>query len=163
MIATRAAVPLAVAAVLAVLALPATGCLSTTQRREDALMRQARMFNDDWRWGRWDAMASSMSKDDAAAFRRRLDAMEDELVLADFEVTSITFAGGSDAATVVSHFEWYLKRDPRVRVTTVEQRWEHRDGDWRVVSLRRTRGERFGLVTEPIASGDAGAPADARP
>jgi hypothetical protein len=82
--------------------------------------------------------------------------MEDELVLADFEVTSVTFAGGSDAATVVSKFEWYLKRDPRLRVTTVEQRWEHKDGDWRVVALRRTRGERFGLVTEPISSPDTG-------
>ena len=60
---------------------------------------------------------------------------------------------------MVAKFEWYHKRDPRVRATTVEQRWEHRDGDWRVVKLRRTRGERFGLVTEPIASTDAGAPA----
>jgi hypothetical protein len=135
----------------------AAGCMATTQRREDALVRQARMFNDDWRWARWDAMTSSMSKEDADAFRRRVEALEDELVLADFEVTSVTFASGSDQATVVSKFEWFLKRDPRVRVTTVEQRWEHRDGDWKVVALRRTRGDRFGLVTEPIASPAAAA------
>ncbi len=139
------------AALLALLAL-ASGCLSVTQRREDVLIRQARIFNDDWRWARWDAMASSMSKEDAAAFRQRVDALNDELVLADFEVTSVTFASGSDSATVVSQFEWYLKRDPRVRATTVEQRWEHRNGDWKVVSIRRTRGDRFGLVTEPMAT-----------
>ena len=77
-------------------------------------------------------------------------------MLADFEVTSVTFATGSDAATVVAKFEWYLKHDPRVRVTTVEQRWEHKDGDWRVVALRRSRGERFGLVTEPMSATDKG-------
>jgi hypothetical protein len=146
-----------VASLLALLAL-AAGCLSTTQRREDILLRQARMFNDDWRWARWDAMASSMSRDDAAAFRLRVEAVEEQLVLTDYEVTSITFASGSDSATVVSRFEWYLKRDPRVRATTVEQKWENKDGNWKVTSLRRTRGERFGLVTEPVASPDPATP-----
>jgi len=32
------------------------GCFSATQRREDDLMRDARMFNDDLRWARWDSM-----------------------------------------------------------------------------------------------------------
>lgn len=139
--------------------LAATGCMSTTQRREDTLVRQARMFNDDWRWARWDAMTTAMTRDDATAFRTRVENIEDQLVLADFEVTSVTFASGSDEATVVAKFEWYLKNDPRLRATTVEQRWEHRDGDWRVVKLRRTRGDRFGLVTEPVASPEvAGSP-----
>jgi hypothetical protein len=146
-------------ALLVAAALLAAGCMSTTQRREDTLVRQARIFNDDWRWSRWDAMTTAMSREDAAAFRGRVEAVEDELVLADFEVTSVTFAPGSDAATVLARFEWYYKRDPRLRNTTVEQRWEHRDGDWKVVKLRRTRGDRLGLVTEPIASPDAGPPA----
>jgi hypothetical protein len=138
------------------------GCMGTTQRREDTLVRQVRTFNDDFRWARWDAMTTVMPREDAEAFRRRVENIEDELVFADYEVTSVTFATGSETATVVAKFEWYYKGDPRVRATTMEQRWEHRDGDWRVVKLRRTRGERFGLVTEPIstpiASGDAGPP-----
>jgi uncharacterized protein involved in type VI secretion and phage assembly len=149
--------------VLLALVLAASGCLSTTQRREDTLVRTARMFNDDWRWARWDAMTSSMTRDDAAAFRKRVEAIEDELVLSDYEVTSVTFATGSQTATVVARFEWYYKRDPRVRVTTVEQKWEHQDGGWQVVGLRRARGERFGLVTEPIASPPAEAAASAPP
>jgi hypothetical protein len=138
------------------LGLTLAGCMGTTQRREDTLVRQVRVFNDDWRWARWDAMTTLMLREDADAFRRRVETIEDELVFADYEVTSVTFATGSEAATVVAKFEWYYKGDPRVRATTVEQRWEQRDGDWRVVKLRRTRGERFGLVTEPIASGQPG-------
>jgi hypothetical protein len=137
----------------------AAGCMGTTQRREDTLVKQAREFNDDWRWARWDQMTTSMPREDAATFRRRVQNIEDELVLADFEVTSVTFAGGSDAAIVVAKFEWYYKRDPRLRNTTIEQRWEHRDGGWVVVGLRRARGDRFGLVTEPMTQPDAGPPA----
>jgi hypothetical protein len=143
---------------LLAVALALAGCMSTTQRREDTLIRVARTFNDDWRWARWDAMTTAMPRDDAARFRDRVANVEDQLVLTDFEVTSVTFASGSGAATVVARFEWYYKSDPRLRATTVEERWEHRDGDWRVVGLRRARGDRFGLVTEPIAPPDAGPP-----
>jgi hypothetical protein len=135
----------------------AGGCLSTTQRREDNLVRLARTFNDDWRWARWEAMATVMPKMDAAAFRGRVAALESELQLADFEVIQVNFGPGSDSALVTARFEWYLKRDPRVRDTTVEERWEHRDGAWQVVKLRRVRGDRFGLVTEPTTPPPAGA------
>jgi hypothetical protein len=128
-----------------------TGCLTTTQRREDALLENARIFNDDWRWGRWDALAGSMVRDEGTAFLARAQSLESQLVLADFEVTSINFEDGSDSAKVLARFEWYLKNDPVVRNTTVEQLWKYQDGRWQVAKLRRTRGDRFGLVTEPAA------------
>lgn len=131
-------------------ALTGAAC-GTTQRREEVLIQNARSFNDDWRWARWDAMAGAMPKDEATAFLSRAQTLEPELVVADFEVTSITFGQQSNQATVVARFEWYLKRDPRVQNTTVEQLWEFRDARWQVTKLRRTRGDRFGLVTEPLA------------
>jgi hypothetical protein len=136
------------------------GCVTVggAQRREELLVQNARAFNDDWRWARWDAMAGVMPKEDAAAFLGRAQSLESELVVADFEVTSINFLDESKAAKVIAKFEWYLKRDPRVRTTTVEQRWENADGRWQVVKLRRTRGDRFGLVTEPLADPVTAAP-----
>jgi hypothetical protein len=128
-----------------------SACLGTTQRREDVLLENARTFNDDWRWGRWDAAAGAMVREEGAAFLTRTQTMEGELVLADFEVTSINFQGGSETATVVARFEWYLKHDPVVRNTTIEELWKYQDGRWQVAKLRRTRGDRFGLVTEPAA------------
>ena len=132
-----------------VAALAGLGCLGTTQRSEEVLMQSARTFNDDWRWARWDAMAGAMPKEDGTSFLERAQSLEPELVLADFEVTSITFAPGSRGATVIARFEWYLKHDPRVRNTTVEEHWENLEGRWKVTKLRRTRGDRFGLVLEP--------------
>jgi hypothetical protein len=40
-------------------ALALAGCLSATQRREDDLIREARTFNDDLRWARWEAMCAA--------------------------------------------------------------------------------------------------------
>lgn len=127
------------------------GCFTASQRREDLLIKQARMFNDDWRWARWEAMATAMPAQDAIAFRKRVQALEEQLVLANYEVELIEFDADKQGATVSAWFEWYLKRDPIVRKTTVAERWEQRDGQWQVVSIRRTRGDRFGLVTEPAA------------
>jgi hypothetical protein len=127
------------------------GCFTASQHREDLLIKQARMFNDDWRWARWEAMATAMPREDAVAFQRRVQAIDEQLVLADYQVTEIAFDADKQGANVSAWFEWYLKRDPTVRKTTVVERWEQRDGQWLVVKIRRTRGDRFGLVTEPAA------------
>jgi hypothetical protein len=139
------------ASVVLGLLLAAVGCVTMpgAPRREELLIQSARAFNDDWRWARWDSMTGVMPKDDATAFLARAQTLESELVVADFEVTSINFLDESKTAKVVAKFEWYLKRDPVIHNTTVEQRWENTDGRWQVVKLRRTRGDRFGLVTEP--------------
>lgn len=126
-----------------------TGCLSATQRREDNLVREARLFNDDFRWARWEAMTTAMPRDDGQMFMGRVGDVGEDLVLADYEVTSITFTDGSRGAKVAVKVEWYMKREPTVKASFLEQRWEFREGRWLMVQQRRTRGDRFPLVTEP--------------
>lgn len=136
-----------------------TACFGTNQRRQEVLVQNARAFNDDWRWGRWDSMAGAMPREDATAFLSRAQTLEPELVVADFEVTSITFSDQASRAVVVAKFEWYMKRDPVIKNTTVEQLWQFLDNRWQVTKIRRTRGDRFGLVLEPATttSADGGA------
>jgi len=137
---------------LLAIALLATACvaMTPTQRREDTLIREARGFNDDLRWARYDQMNLSLPPEEAALLNARAAALGDDMVIADYEVTSITFAQGSEAATVVVKFDWYSKRFNIVKNSTVEQRWEQKDGRWLVVKQRRLRGERFPLIPEPI-------------
>jgi hypothetical protein len=136
-------------------ALIAGGCMmGATQQREENLVRTARLFNDDLRWARYEQMTGSMPVDEARAFTKRVELVRDELVIADFEVTSITFAQGSDKATVTVALEWYTKREPTVRATTLEETWEHRPAGWMMVKQRRTRGDRFPLTPEALASSD---------
>ena len=132
-----------------------TGCLTPGQRREDTLMREARLFNDDLRWGRWDSMTSSMPPADREPFKARVELVDKELVLGDFEVTAINFQDGNEAANVTVKIDWYWKRDQIVKNSELVQRWEWKAGRWVMTQQRRSRGDRFPLVPEPIKPPDA--------
>jgi hypothetical protein len=143
----------------AFLALFLTGCLVTpVQRREDTLVREAHEFNDDIRWGRYEQLHLSLPPEEAALLSSRAAAMGDDLVVGDYEVTSIHFASGSEAATALVKFDWYSKRDSILHSSTIEQRWEFQAGKWMVTKQRRLRGDRFPLVTEPASPPPASPP-----
>jgi hypothetical protein len=127
------------------------GCFTPTQRREEDLTRDARMWNDEFRWARWDSIGQSMTAEENALFQERRRLVDEDLVMADYEVTAIKFLPGSQAATVDVRLEWYTKTELTVRRATLQQRWEHRGGRWMMIKQRRVRGDRFPLVPEPVA------------
>ena len=141
------------------LAFVATGCLTSTQRREEDLLSGARFWNDDFRWGRWDIVGQSMTAEENALFQERRNLVDADLVIADYEVTAIHFIEQSRAASVDVTLEWYRKSDPNVRHASLQQRWEHRGGRWMMIKQRRVRGDRFPLVPEPAEAKPAPAPA----
>ncbi len=126
------------------------GCMTPTQRREEDLIHGARMWNDDFRWARWEIVGQSLTPEENALFQERRHLVENDLVIADYEVTSVRFAKGSQAATVEVSLEWYRKSDPTVRQAALQQRWEQRAGRWLMIKQRRVRGDRFPLVPEPV-------------
>ena len=137
------------ALLIATLAL--AGCLVTpVQRREDTLVREAHEFNDDLRWGRYEQLHLSLPPEDAALMSSRAAALGDDLVVGDYEVTSIKFGAGSEAATAMVKFDWYSKRDSILHSSVIEQRWEFLEGKWTMTKQRRLRGDRFPLVPDPV-------------
>ena len=149
-------------ALTAMLLAAAASCLTATQRREEDLRLEARLWNDDFRWGRWEIVGQSMTPEENELFQERRRLVDEDLVIADYEVTSIRFLPRSQAATVDVNLEWYRKTEPSVRRASLQQRWEHRAGRWMMIKQRRTRGNRFPLVPEPAAAA-AAAPAAAEP
>jgi len=133
----------------AVLFTTTLGCITPAQRREDDLIREARMFNDDFRWGRWDVLGQSMTPEENLLFQARKNLIDADLVIVDYELTAVRFLQSSEAATVDVHIEWYKKSDPSVRQVSLQQRWELRTGRWMMIKQRRVRGDRFPLVPEP--------------
>jgi hypothetical protein len=129
------------------------GCLLTpAQRREESLVREARTFNDDLRWGRYEQMATALPRDEGRLLLARAAELGDDLVVGDFEVVSINFTNGGEAANVVVKLEWYSKRATTLRASTLEQRWELKGTRWMVMKQRRVRGDRFPLVPEPVTA-----------
>lgn len=149
-------------ALSAILLFTATSCLTATQRREEDLMLNARMWNDDFRWARWDIVGQAMTREENEAFQERRRLVDEDLAIVDYEVTSIRFLPRSQAATVDVNLEWYRKTEPSVRRASLQQRWEHRAGRWMMIKQRRVRGDRFPLVPEP-APASAEAPAAPAP
>jgi hypothetical protein len=139
-------------------ALLAIACMTPTQRREDTLIREARTFNDDLRWARYDQLSASLPREEAQLFMARANAVADDLVMADYEVTAINFAPGSEAATVAVQLQWYDRRASVLHSTNLEQRWEFRDGRWLVAKQRRVRGDRFPLIPDPVTKPPPAAP-----
>jgi hypothetical protein len=140
-----------IAGIVALLVVGALGCITPGQGREADLIRDARLFNDDFRWGRWDVLGQSMIPEENALFQARKNLLDNDLVIVDYEVTSVRFLQSSQAATVDVHIEWYKKNDPSVRQTTLIQRWELRGSRWMMIKQRRVRGTRFPLVPEPVS------------
>jgi hypothetical protein len=126
-------------------------CALPVQRREDALMRTAREFNDGIRWGRDDSVLDHLTPTEAQGLQGRRAALGDDFVMADQEVKSMKILEGSDKATVVAEFTWFDQRRGVVQKSTVEEHWEWRENVWLVASWRRVGGARFPLVPEPVA------------
>jgi hypothetical protein len=150
---------------LVIVLLLASCAMTPTQRREESLVRDARTFNDDLRWGRYEQLGQSLSREEAKLMLARAEAAGDDLMMADYEVTAITFAVGSEAATVSVKFDWYSRRANILHSTFLEQRWEFQGGRWLMTKQRRTRGDRLLLVPEPVAppEGPPGTPANPPP
>jgi hypothetical protein len=125
-------------------------CVAPSQRREESLLKTAREFNDGLRWGRDDQVAACLTAVEAQSLQTRKADLGDDFVMADQDTKSIQIAPGAQKATVVAEFTWYDQRRALVKKSTIEQKWEWLNGRWLVTSQRRTHGDRFPLVPEPL-------------
>lgn len=137
-----------------------SGCITPGQQRQDTLLRLSREFNNDLRWGRYDTAVAHFQPAEAQRFLKRVDLVGEELVIADHEMTSIKFEEPALKARTVAVFEWYTKRDPVLRKTSVSQDWLFEEGVWRVTKQVRLRGPRFPLVPEIATEAPDPAPAE---
>jgi len=133
------------------LAAAAIGCVTPTQNRQDSLVRIVHEYNDGLRWGRYQDVTAHLAADEAERFLARTGALGDDFEMADDEVAAINFKDGGTRADVTVDFTWYNQRRSLVRRTFVAEEWRFQDGRWVCAAHRRVRGDRFPLITEPIA------------
>lgn len=143
---------LVIGCALFVAALGTAGCLTPAQRREDTLSREVHLANDDLRWGRYEQFVAYLPPDEAQLFMRRVRDIEDDLMMADFEVIDLSFGSSNETAISQLKLSWYTKRQGTVRHARIEQQWEHKNGRWMIAKQRRTRGDRFPLIVEPASA-----------
>ena len=109
------------------LALPAPWRL---HRRHGAIRRSikltiaAREYNQDVRWGRFDKAAKHVPTDVRQRFIDKHANLEDDLEIADFEMSGIEVDKNKKTATARIDYTWSLKRRGIVEKTTTKQKWE---------------------------------------
>lgn len=111
------------------------GCAGMSSR--ERLTWAVSDYNEALRWGNLRAAEPFVPTDQAKAFVKRHKEDRGNLEINDYEIDSVVMEDKSHAVVRVT-FVWSRRSEGLVRQTTVLQRWERHDREWRMVS------EKFG-------------------
>lgn len=127
-----------------------TGCIAALGYSSlDQVQTAAREYNEDVRWGRYDKAAKHLPSDVRQRFIDKHTNLEDELEIADFEMSGVEVDKKKKTATARIDYTWSLKREGILEKTTTKQKWERRDSDWVLASEERVKGAPLVLFDEP--------------
>jgi hypothetical protein len=136
----------------ALLLLGLTGCIAALgYSTMDQVTQAAREYNEDVRWGRFDKAAKHVPGDVRQRFIDKHSNLEDDLEIAEFEMTNIEVDKKKQTATARIDYTWSLKTRGIVEKTTTKQKWERRDSDWVVAGEERVKGTPLVFFDEPAA------------
>ena len=132
---------------------------ATAAGKRDSLPRSIAAYSELLRWGKVDGAASFHLPENQAAFVARYTAAEDDLHIESIEVRAVAFPPVQEdeplAADVTLVAQAYLLPSTVVEKTVIVQRWEHRDGGWRIVRSSRELAPPLAPTTP--SAGGAGA------
>ncbi len=127
-----------------------TGCIAALGYSTlDQVSTAAREYNEDVRWGRFDKAAKHVPTEVRQRFIDKHSNLEDELEIADFEMSGIEVDKKKQTATARIDYTWSLKRRGIVEKTTTKQKWERRDTEWVLASEERVKGAPLVFFDEP--------------
>lgn len=139
----------------AVLFVAESGCMvGMGYSARDKVTEAAREYNDGVRWGKYDQAAKHVAVDKRKSFLERHKALDEELEIADYEMTAIDVDKSNRKqykSTARMEYTWTLKREGLIKKTTTQQYWEERDGDWVMAREERIKGAPLTLFDEPPA------------
>ena len=139
---------------LALIAL--TGCIGAMEYSTlDQVSIAAREYNQDVRWGRFDKAAKHVPVDIRQRFIDKHTNLEDELEIADFEMSGVEVDKGKKTATARVEYTWSLKSRGIVEKTTTKQKWERRDSEWVMAAEERVKGAPLVFFDEPAHNEEA--------
>ncbi len=136
--------PLVASLLLAALAGCATGD-GMHSKLQDATMG----YNRYVRWGDLDRAAEYLPSEARSEFMTRHEALANDLVIVEYEITRLTLDKGRGTATSRATISWHTDRRLVVEQTQVEQVWQWHRGNWVLVDERRVAGTPLAAFAEP--------------
>lgn len=130
------------------------GCAGGDQMQEK-FYDATRGYNRSLRWADWDRAAEYVPPESADAFLDMHDAVDEELVVLEYNVTRLKLdkQNGRAASRVV--ISWHTDDRLIVEETTVDQWWQYFGGQWFLVDERRVDGTPLTIFAEREGPEDA--------
>jgi hypothetical protein len=125
------------------------GCFIMGYSTVEQVTQAAREYNNDVRWWRLEQAAEHIPPVERTRFIERRAILEDELEIADYELTGLTVDKKKETAVAHVEYTWSLKRHGLVEKTSTQQVWERQKGQWVVATETRVRGAPLAIFDEP--------------
>jgi hypothetical protein len=139
--------PLLIAALVLSGAITGPGCASS-DGMVDKLYDTTRAYNRSLRWGDWDRAAEYIPAESADDFMEAHQAVEDRLVVLDYEMTRMEVDKLNGIAASQVEISWHTENELVVRTTKVNHLWQWHEGRWVLVDERRDGGRPLAIFAE---------------
>lgn len=140
----------ACAALLLSVVVTGPGCAASDGMIEK-LYDSTRAYNRSLRWGDWDRAAEYLPQRSADAFIESHQAVEDRLVVLDYQMTRLEVDKQNGIAASQVEISWHTDDQLVVRTTTVDHLWQWYEGRWILVDERRAKGRPLTIFAEVSA------------
>lgn len=114
----------------------------------EKLYDSTRAYNRSLRWGDWDRAAEYIPQASANAFMDSHQAVEERLVVIDYQMTRIEVDKANGVAASQVDISWHTDRELVVRTTRVNHIWQWYEGQWVLVDERRSGGKPLAIFAE---------------
>lgn len=128
-------------------AIAGPGC-AASDGMVDKLYDSTRAYNRSLRWGDWDRAAEHLPAESADAFMEAHQAVEDRLVVIDYEMTRMEVDKLNGIAISQVEISWHTETELIVRTTKVNHLWQWHEGKWVLVDERRDGGKPLAIFAE---------------
>lgn len=125
-------------------------CGAAAQHPEESISEQVRLYNEDLRWGRFEAAATHLPEKHRSDRIDEWDQSGKDLKITDFEIVRID-PRGTDGARAQVKVSWYLESEQILRETSAVELWERKGKLWTLVDEQRLRGHEMPGLREPLA------------
>jgi hypothetical protein len=143
---TRAAAAIALAI--------AAGCGGGASSSSSDLVKDVRGYNNGLRWRDFPASALRVRPSLRAAFLDSREKVDDDLRIADWEMTRLEYEDRHQRAVVQVEYTWLLDSRGIVHTTVARQWWARHGERWLIEREERLRGDPMPGLAEP--AGKAG-------
>ncbi|MFO7564107.1 MAG: hypothetical protein R6X02_15785 [Enhygromyxa sp.] len=123
------------------------GCAASDGMIEK-LYDSTRAYNRSLRWGDWDRASEHLPQASADAFIESHQAIEDRLVVLDYQMTRLQVDKVNGIAASQVEISWHTADHLVVRTTTVDHLWQWHEGRWVLVDERRSGGKPLTIFAE---------------